>query len=205
VVFNLDGCIHVFRGFYYFYYNTQISECTKPVKTLQAWPMLEDIDFEQVDAAFVGKYLTSSIGEDLSRKLYLFKRDKYIRLDVDTNTIDPGYPRLISEGWPGVHFERIDAVLNTGADTLYFFLGGKYIRFNMINNHADPGYPDLISKRWLGVTFERIDAAVYWGNGKVFFFRGNDHIRYDMTTYRVDPGYPKSIFGNYVEDWKFFD
>jgi hypothetical protein len=46
---------------------------------------------------------------------------------------------------------------------------------------------------------------VYWGNAKVFFFRGHQHIRYDMVTYRADPGYPKFIFGNYVEDWKFFD
>jgi hypothetical protein len=75
----------------------------------------------------------------------------------------------------------------------------------MLNNQADAGYPELTGKRWIGLNFDRIDAAVYWGNSKVFFFRGNQHIRYDMVNYRSDPGFPKYIFGNYVEDWKFFD
>jgi len=205
VVFNLDGCIHVFRGDYYFYYDTEKLESSKPLKIKEAWPMLVEVGFEQVDAAFIGKYLISATGDDLSRKLYLFNRDKYLRFDVDSKTIDEGYPKKISEGWPGVTFERVDAVLNAGGDTLYFFLGNQYIRFNMLTNHAEEGYPDLISKRWVGVTFDRIDAAVYWGNAKVYFFRGSQHIRYDMINYRADAGYPKFIIGNYVEDWKFFD
>ncbi len=205
VVFNLDRCIHVFRGDYYFYYDTEKAESSRPAKIREAWPMLVDAGFEQVDAAFLGKYLTSATGEDLSRKLYFFNRDNYLRLDVDTRTIDEGYPKKIAEGWPGVTFERLDAVLNAGVDAVYFFLGNQYIRFNMHNNHADDGYPDVINKRWVGLTFDRIDAAVYWGNGKVYFFRGNQHIRYDMVNYRTDAGYPKFIIGNYVEDWKFFD
>ena len=205
VVFNLDRCIHVFRGNQYFYYDTEKLKSSSPVKIVEAWPMLESIGFEQVDAAFVGKYLMSSKDEDLSRKLYFFNRDKYIRLDVDTKTIDEGYPKLISEGWPGVPFERVDAVLNAGGNDLYFFLGNQYVRFNMHNNRVDEGYPEIISKRWIGVTFDRIDAAVYWGRAKVYFFRGNQHIRYDMINYRIDAGYPKFIIGNYVEDWKFFD
>ena len=204
-VFNLDHSIHAFRGNSYFSYDTEKFTSTKPAKVLDAWPVLKKVGFEQVDAAFVGKYLTSSTGENLSRKLYLFNRDSYIRLDVDNRTLDPGYPRLISEGWPGITFNRVDAVLNVGADALYFFSGSQYIRFDMHNNHADEGYPEAISKRWVGVTFDRIDAAVYWGNAKVYFFRGHQHIRYDMINYRSDAGYPKFIIGNYVDDWKFFD
>jgi hypothetical protein len=204
-VFNLDRCIHVFRGDSYFYYDTEKLESTRPAKIRDAWPMLAAVDFEQVDASFVGKHLFSATGEDLNRKLFLFNRDQYLRIDVDTKTIDPGYPKKISEGWPGVTFDRVDAVLNTGPDALYFFLGNQYIRFNMFNNHADEDYPDFIGKRWVGVTFDRIDAAVYWGNAKVYFFRGNQHIRYDMINYRTDAGYPKFIIGNYVDDWKFFD
>ena len=167
--------------------------------------MLAQVGFEQVDAAFLGKYLVSSKGEDLSRKLYFFNRGRYIRVDVDTMAIDPGYPKTIAEGWPGVSFERIDAALNVSPEALYFFLGNQYVRFNMLKNQAEEGYPEATSQRWAGLSFDRVDAAVYWGNAKVFFFRGNQHIRYDMVTYRADPGYPKFIFGNYVEDWKFFD
>jgi hypothetical protein len=119
--------------------------------------------------------------------------------------IDPGYPRLITEGWPGVTFNRIDAAMNVSSDSIYFFLGNQYVRFNMLTNSVDDGYPQPTNERWVGLSFDRIDAAVYWGNAKVFFFRGNQHVRYDLVTYRSDPGYPKYIFGNYVEDWKFLD
>lgn len=205
VVFNLDNRVHVFRGKNCFSYNPDSGETSvaRPIK--EKWPMLARVGFEQVDAAFLGKYLVSQVGENLDRKLYFFNRDQYIRVDVDAMAIDEGYPKTIAAGWPGVSFERIDAAMNVAPDTLYFFLGSQYVRFNMLNNHADEGYPEATSKRWAGLNFDRVDAAVYWGNAKVFFFRGNQHIRYDMVNYRVDPGYPKFIFGNYVEDWKFFD
>lgn len=226
-VFALDHHMHFFRGFHYFSYNLEPHTTPRPdadiptaSKTEQAeppckispialirvaWPMLKAVSFEHVDAAFVGRYLTSSADEDLSRKLYFFNRDKYLRLDVDQGQIDPGYPKAIVEGWPGVTFDRVDAVLNVAPDALYFFCGNQYIRFNNLNNRADEGYPQPLSTRWAGVTFDRIDAAVYWGNAKVYFFRGNQYIRYDTVNYRADPGYPKRIIGNYVEDWQFFD
>lgn len=205
ILFNLDKRVHVFRGNQCFSYGLENSDTSALSLIRKQWPMLFSIEFEQVDAAFLGKYLTSSSGEDLSRKLYFFNRNKYIRVDVDKKAIDPGYPKTIAEGWPGVNFDRIDATLNVASDALYFFRGNQYIRFNMINNCADPGYPELVSTRWVGVNFDRIDAAVYWGNAKVYFFRDNQHIRYDMVNYRADPGYPKFIIGNYVEDWKFFE
>lgn len=205
VVFNLDRQLHVFRGDRHFSYHLDERETTRPAHIRDQWPSLSSVGFDQVDAAFLGKYLTSSHGEDLNRKLYFFNRDKYLRLDVDTRTIDPGYPKSIAEGWPGVAFDRIDAALNVAPDALYFFRGNQYVRFNQIKNCVDDGYPDMLSKRWAGVTFDRIDAAVYWGNGKVYFFRGNQHIRYDMVNYRADPGYPKFIIGDYVEDWTFIE
>jgi hypothetical protein len=205
VVFNLDQRVHVFRGKHCFSYNPDTGEATHIRPIREKWPMLAEVGFEQVDAAFLGKYLVSQAGEDLSRKLYFFNRGQYIRVDVDSRAIDPGYPKTIAEGWPGLPFERIDAALNVSPDALYFFLGSQYVRFNMLKNRADEGYPQPTAKRWAGLNFDRIDAAVYWGNAKVYFFRGSQHIRYDMVNYRVDPGYPKAIVGNYVDDWKFFD
>jgi hypothetical protein len=205
VAFNHGRRLHVFRGEEYFHYDLEKGETSPVSRIRERWPMLSQHGFEQVDAAFLGKYLTSSKGEDLSDKLYLFNRDRYLRLDMKTREIDPDYPKAIAEGWPGVSFERIDAALNVAPDALYFFRGDRYIRFNMLNNRADEGYPESVPKRWAGITFDRIDAAVYWGNAKVYFFRGDQHIRYDMVNYRADPGYPKFIVGNYVEDWKFFD
>ena len=205
VVFNLDGLIHFFEDAYCYTYDMEHKKTTKPLKIEERWPELYTVGFERVDAAFLGKYLVSPEGEDLSRKLFLFNRDKYVRWDVDAHAIDSGYPRLISQGWPGVDFERVDAVLNVTPESVYFFCGNRYIRFDALKNRADSGYPEVIGKRWTGVTFDRIDAATYWGNGKVYFFSANQYIRYDTVMWRADPGFPKTILGHYVEDWKFFE
>lgn len=205
VVFNLDNRIHLFEDTNYYTYDMETDETSKPVKIQEHWPELFRVGFERVDAAFLGQYLVSTAGEDLSRKLFLFNRDKYVRWDVDAHKIDPGYPRLITDGWPGIDFDRIDAVVNVTPQSLYFFCGNRYIRFNTLTNHADDGYADIVSRRWVGVTFDRIDAATYWGNAKVYFFRGNQYIRYDTVTWRADAGYPKSIVSHYVQDWKFFE
>ena len=205
VVFNLDGRIHFFEDAYYYTYDMEHKVTSSPRKIEERWPELFTVGFERVDAAFLGKYLVSPEGEDPSRKLFLFNRDKYVRWDVDTDAIDPGYPRPIKEGWPGVDFERIDAVLNVTPESVYFFCGNRYIRFNSLKHSADEGYSELIGKRWTGVTFDRIDAATYWGNGKVYFFSSNQYIRYDTVMWRADPGYPKAFLGHYVEDWRFFE
>jgi hypothetical protein len=205
VVINLDYTLHMLGDVYYSSYDLTRRVATKPQRIRERWPELFGVGFERVDAAFLGKYLVSSTGESLDRKLFFFNRGTYVRWDVDRKSIDPGYPRKITEGWPGITFERIDAVVNVSPDAVYFFKGPQYLRFNTLTNRADPGYPDILSRRWAGVTFDRLDAAVYWGNALVYFFRGNQYIRYDTVLWRADAGYPKAIASNYVEDWKFFE
>jgi hypothetical protein len=203
--FAIDQTVYYVRGRKYFSFNIEKAESETPKPLAEKWPFLEAIGFDRIDAAFCGHDLISESGEALRRKLFFFRKDQVIRVDIDKNAIDPGYPKLFTEEFPGVPFERLDVVLDSGRDTLYFFAGNKYVRFNTQTNRVDEGYPDRVSTRWIGVTFDRIDAAIYWGNGKVYFFKEDLHIRYDMVTRRADPGYPKFIIGNYVEDWKFFD
>lgn len=202
-ILNINGQVHFFKDTHCVTYDMGKGEISAHTLVSDQWPVLFQLDFERIDAAFLGKYLRSPAGEDLSKKAFFFNRDKYICYDVDTDTVDPGDPRPLAQGWPGVTFERIDAVVNVAPDAVYFFKGNEYIRFNTLKNHADEGYPDVVGQRWVGVTFDRIDAAVYWGNAKIYFFRGNQFIRYDTVTYRSDPGYPKAIIGNYFDDWRF--
>jgi len=204
-IFSIDKQVYFIRGNKYFLYDIEKGESEKPKHLHKKWPVLAKIGFDYIDAAFRGTDLSSATGEDLSRKVFLFRKNQYISLDLKTGQIDDDYPKTIKEGWSGITFECIDAILNAGPDSIYFFKGNEYIRYNIQERKADDGYPKLISKHWAGVTFDRIDAAISWGAGKVYFFRNDQHIRYDMVTYRADPGYPKFIIGSYVEDWKFFD
>ncbi len=204
-VFSIDRQVYFIRNNKYFSYDIEKGESIKPRPIIEKWPSLSEIGFDRIDAAFKGDRLISAQKEDLHQKLFFFRRDKCVRLDIETNEVDAGYPKPVAEEWPGVTFEKIDAALNIGHDTVYFFTGNQYSRYNMSTNHVEAGYPEPISKRWAGVTFDRIDAALYWGSGKVYFFRGDQNIRYDIVLCRTDPGYPKFIVGSYIEDWKFFD
>jgi len=202
--FTVDKTVYFVRGRKYFSYHMELGESEKPRLLLDRWIDLGTYGLERVDAAFSGQYLAFASGEDLRRKVHIFYRDSYARVDMDTDRIDFG-PVPFAEAWPGLEFPRIDTALALGRDTVYFFCGNQYVRFNTLKNRVDPGYPQPFSKRWKGVTFDRLDCALYWANGKVYFFRDNQYIRYDTVTYRADAGYPKAILGDYVEDWKFFD
>jgi hypothetical protein len=204
-IVSYDNSVYFIRGKKYTRYSISEGKTHKPQLVSELWPSLAEIGgFESIDSAVNGEYTHALTGEALNRKLFLFKRDQYVRLDIDTLEIDEGYPKDIKEGWPGVTFDRIDAALNVH-DSIYFFRGNQYIRYDLATNQVDPIYPQLTRQRWAGVTFDRIDAAIYWGGGKAYFFRGDEHIRYSMIEYHTDPGYPKFIVGSYVEDWKFFD
>jgi len=56
---------------------------------------------------------------------YIFKGDKYWRLTEES--IAPGYPKLISDGWPGLT-GNIDAAFTYKNGKSYFFKGSKYWR-----------------------------------------------------------------------------
>jgi MAC/Perforin domain/Hemopexin len=204
-VFDINRDIFFIRGGKYVRYDRDSQVTQVPHSIRELMPLLEDDGFERIDAAFRGKNLVSPTGEKLDRKLFVFRQNRFLRFDLDKGRKDDGYPMLISDGWPGLPFERVDTAMVTGPDTLYFFLGNQYCRFNPLKNRVDDDYPQPISKRWVGVTFDRLDAAVYWGGGKAYFFKGDQHIRYDLANYRADPGFPRYIIGNYVEDWKFID
>lgn len=203
--FAVDKLVIFVRGRKYLSYHIETHDTSKPRLLTERWPALGPIGFDRIDAAFSGRDLISADGEPLARKLFFFDKDQVVRIDVDSGAIDPGYPQLTRDAFPGLPFEAIDATLEVGRDTVYFFCGNRYCRFSLKEKRVLDGYPESIAKRWTGVTFDRIDAALYWGNGKVYFFKDDHHIRYDMVTRRADPGYPKQIVGDYVEDWRFFD
>jgi hypothetical protein len=158
--------------------------------------------FHRIDACLSGSYLGSVTNNPISDSVFFFHQNHYSKMNIKENTFCE--PKAISEGFPGIPFNSIDAALHFEPTLVYFFCGNQYVRFNLAENRVEPGYPALISERWAGVNFDEIDAAIYWGNGKIYFFRDDLYIRYDVSSFAADPGYPKQLLGNYVEDWKLF-
>jgi len=204
-VFDQGSDLFFIRGGKFVRYNRDKKLTYSPKSIHELLPSLESEGIERVDEAFRGRTLISADGEKLDNKLFVFRQDRVVRIDLATMKTDPGFPKQLSECYPGMPFPRIDAALVTGFDSIYFFYGNQYALFNPAKGCFEDGYPQPIAKRWVGVTFDRIDSAVYWGGGKVYFFKGDQHIRYDLANYRSDPGYPKYVIGNYVSDWKFID
>jgi len=200
-VFSIDDLVYFLRGSNFFTYDLESGQSARERPIAEKWPELEKIGFERIDAAFQFKGLNSS----QDHKIYMFRRDEYISIDVTAGKVDEGGPKKIRDDWPGVTFKKVDAAFATDIESIYFFAGGQYVRFNGRTGKVDEGYPQSVQTRWIGLTLERIDAAIYWGGGKIYFFRDDQHIRYDIVTLQADPGYPKPVLGSYVEDWKFFD
>lgn len=215
-IFELDRFIYLFRSDRYFRYNTIKKETELPNPLFRSddedapkgapdpWASLKECGYSRIEAVFRGNHVHDADGNPMPRKLFFFQGTHFVRYDVDTQQVDHG-PTPIAEGWPGVPFESIDAVLSVNSESIYFFSGDRYVRYNGITNRVDEGYPASVRERWIGMTFDRIDAALYGGHGKCYFFSETRYIRYDIVNYRADAGYPKFIDSNYIEDWKFFD
>ena len=60
-------------------------------------------------------------------KVYLFKGAEYVRVDQQSNTVDPGYPVLIADFWPGLaeagFGSHLDAAVTWNNGKAYFFRG----------------------------------------------------------------------------------
>lgn len=105
---------------------------------------------------------------------YALKGDKYYKLTE--NAIADGYPKLISEGWPGLP-GNIDAAFTYKNGKTYFFKGTKYWRY--VNRQVDGDYPKEISEGFTGIP-DNLDAALVWGgNGKIYFYKGTKFWRFD--------------------------
>jgi len=91
-------------------------------------------------------------------KTYLFQHDTYYRCDTGKTKIDPGYPELITNGWPGLWKTGqsftgafIWPKLVDGRQKAYFFHHTAYIRYDIADNRADDNYPQPIEGNWSGL------------------------------------------------------
>eukprot|EP00092_Neocalanus_flemingeri_P054814 GFUD01064627.1.p1 GENE.GFUD01064627.1~~GFUD01064627.1.p1 ORF type:complete len:281 (-),score=72.18 GFUD01064627.1:90-866(-) len=119
---------------------------------------------------------------------YVFKGDNYWKLTSDR--VAPGYPRKISQDWPGLP-GNIDSALTWKKNGVtFFFKGDQYWRFE--GQSPSPRYPKDISE-WPGLP-TNLDAAIEWGkNENFYFFKGSQYWKYDTDLRTMAEGYPKDI------------
>lgn len=102
--------VYFFNGDSYARYDrgADVTDEGYPRSVSQEWHGLAAAGFDGVDAAL-------NLEEG---KVYLFRRDSYVRYDVATDKVDDGYPLPIAGNWPGLaeagFGDGIEAALNWG-------------------------------------------------------------------------------------------
>ena len=95
--------------------------------------------------------------------------------------MDAGYPRPISDGFPGIP-DNLDAAIQWARNgNFYFFKGSHYWRYDFRHGRSNPpvlssGYPKSINL-WGGVPHD-IDGALVYHTGWTYFFKGNKYYRF---------------------------
>lgn len=95
-----NGKAYFFSGSKYYRYDVSLDQVDSgyPVTIQGNWNGLEPFA-SGIDAAVVWP----------NGKAYFFKGTNYIRFDIASDKADPGYPKPISAGWPGLWTSDLDA------------------------------------------------------------------------------------------------
>lgn len=140
-----NGKVYFLKGTQYVRWDIQTDRIDpgypKPINN-ETWPGLPWTN--GIDAAVYWK----------DGKVLVFEGNQYVRIDVQADHVDPGYPKLInSETWPGLPWsEGIDAALNGGNGKIYLFKDTQYVRWDIQTDRIDPGYPKPINNEtWPGI------------------------------------------------------
>ncbi|XP_053440183.1 matrix metalloproteinase-21 [Nycticebus coucang] len=120
---------------------------------------------------------------------YFFKGNQYWRYDSDKDqayTDDEqgkSYPKLISEGFPGIPSPLDTAFYDRRQQLLYFFQGSLVFAFDVNRNQVLSSYPMKITEAFPAITphnhpFRNIDSAYYsYTHNSAFFFKDNAYWR----------------------------
>ncbi|XP_035789991.1 matrix metalloproteinase-24-like isoform X2 [Anopheles albimanus] len=129
-------------------------------------------DFERIDTVYENKY----------QKIIFFIGKQYFVFN--SQNIEPGYPRPLTDLGLPESIERIDAALVWSHNNrTYLYSGRLYWRFDEDTNKVELDYPRDMSI-WKGIGYN-IDAAFQYSDGKTYFFKGLGYWRFNDMRMRV--------------------
>lgn len=99
--------------------------------------------------------------------IYNFKEDKYVKYNMSSMSIEPGYPRDISQDFVGLE-PNIDAAFPFGKKANFFFKGERFWKFE--GAQMAPGYPKEIKCSFRN--FPSGIEAAFEQNNNVYVFKG---------------------------------
>ena len=149
---NLDAAVEWPNGKAYFFKGNQYARYDIAGNRIDAgYPLPMESQWAGFSAAGFGSDINAGVNWE-NGKVYFFKGDAYLRYDIAADQVDPGFPRQISDGWPGFSDNGfgsdLDTAVNWGNGKVYFFKGDQYLRYDIATDKVDDGYPRLTSDGW---------------------------------------------------------
>ncbi|XP_027975730.1 matrix metalloproteinase-21 [Eumetopias jubatus] len=168
---------YFFRNSWYWLYENRNNRTRygDPIQILRGW---HGIPTQNIDA-FVHLWTWRR------DERYFFKGNQYWRYDSDKDqayTEDEqgrSYPKLISEGFPGIPSPLDTAFYDRRKQLIYFFKESLVFAFDVNRNQVLDSYPMKITEVFPGIDpenhpFRNIDSAYYsYAHNAIFFFKGN--------------------------------
>ena len=149
-----------------------------------------------------------SCTSDTPHALYFFKTRQYIRWDIDAERLFDGYPRDISQGWPGLPDiypgTPLAGAIHVPAwnNRIVFFFKGQpaAVTWDVRNHRPDPDPVPIARMLPSRLTEGGAFAPVHVDRGHhkaVYVFRGDEYTRFTITgsdwPQAEDDGYPNKI------------
>uniref|UniRef100_A0A8C0TI07 Matrix metalloproteinase-21 n=1 Tax=Canis lupus familiaris TaxID=9615 RepID=A0A8C0TI07_CANLF len=168
---------YFFRNSWYWLYENRNNRTRygDPIQILSGW---HGIPTQHIDA-FVHLWTWRR------DERYFFKGNQYWRYDSDKDQAytedEQGniYPKLISEGFPGIPSPLDTAFYDRRKQLIYFFKESLVFAFDVNRNQVLDSYPMKITEVFPGIEpqnhpFRNIDSAYYsYAHNSLFFFKGS--------------------------------
>ncbi|XP_056403078.1 matrix metalloproteinase-18-like [Hyla sarda] len=160
-----DGSIYVFKGEYFW----DLSRGKLPLTPKKKHPQLISTKWKELPASIDATIRMQNPTADQDGKIFFFKGNKYWKYDNDK--IEPGYPKLIKEGFPGVP-NSVDAAFTQPAivakgnkvireERIFFIKGKRFYLYDPVAGNSSS--PQMLQEDWIGVKLP-ITAALSWKN-----------------------------------------
>ncbi len=195
-----DGRLYLFDGDSYQRVDQVANAAPAAARTIsEGWAGMAEAGFTAgLDAAL-------NLGGDVAM---FFRGNECVAFEITADRVAQGYPRLISDEWPGLaergFSEGLDAAVRWPDGRIFFFKGAQYLRYDR-ESLTVTGEPRSIADGWSGLPDQSVDA--FWvksaanaheplvqPNGKL---GPGDHVWYWNGLVSTDKSIPRQAwFGN---------
>ncbi|XP_075699596.1 stromelysin-2-like [Rhinoderma darwinii] len=148
-----DGYIYLFKGEYFW----DLSHGKLPMTPKKKNPQLISTKWKELPSSIDASVRMQNAAADQDGKIFFFKGDQYWKYDNDK--IEPGYPKLITEGFPGIP-NSVDAAFTQPAivakgskvireERIFFIKGKKFYVYDPVAGNSSS--PQMLQDDWVGV------------------------------------------------------